>query len=138
MKYIAEVAFFGDGSATEEVFPDELKLGVEHVAKLIQSLRYESTHEIELLEVFIKMLLAMHPEAPKSFQSQLSILETCAVLLEKRTFYPTTLIESLASYAMRSLLQASFSDMDQKSLGELAGVLATPCFDRLLRNSDEY
>ena len=24
VKYIAEVAFFGDGSATEEVFPDEL------------------------------------------------------------------------------------------------------------------
>ena len=69
LKYVAEVAFFGDGSGTEDVFPEEIRLGSAHVAKMVQSLRYEETRELELLERFIEMLLAMHPEAPKTLES---------------------------------------------------------------------
>ena len=66
---MAEVAFFGDGSQGEECFPEELVLNAKHISILIESLRYEGTKEVDLLETFIKMLLALHPEAEKSFDS---------------------------------------------------------------------
>ena len=53
---MAEVAFFGDGSQVDEVFPDELLLNAEHITKLLQSLRHEETKKVDLLETFTKML----------------------------------------------------------------------------------
>ena len=104
VKFISEVAFFGDGSNQEEAFPEELRLDAVHIARLFESLRYEETREVDLLETFTQMLLDLHPLAEKPFDSQLSLLETCAVLLEKQKAYPESLLELLATFAMRQLL----------------------------------
>ena len=58
---MAEVAFFGDGSQSEDAFPEELILGTKHISKLIQSLQYEAK-EVDLLESYTEMLLSVHPD----------------------------------------------------------------------------
>ena len=85
LKFLAEVAFFGGGATSaseEEAFPEELKLSAEHICRLIQSLRYEQTREVDLLEVFVKMLTEVHPNSEISFGLMLEIIETSCVLLE--------------------------------------------------------
>ena len=83
-KFVAEVAFFGDGrSGEDDQFPEELMLGSELTAKLIRSLQFEATTEVELLEVFVEVLLSVHPQAQKSFRSMISILNACTALLER-------------------------------------------------------
>lgn len=100
---MGEVAFFGDGSQNEEVFPEELLFDAHHISTLLQSLRYEETKEVDLLETFTKMLTELHPESEIKFGSMLDILETCTVLLEKQT-YPVALLDLLATFAMRKML----------------------------------
>ena len=61
---------------------------MDHIAELIETLRYEESKEVDLLEVYVKMLISLHPKIEKPFTAQLSILETCAILMEKQN-YPT-------------------------------------------------
>ena len=84
-------------------------MNAEHISKLFESLQYEETKEVELFEVFTKMLQALHPRVDKSIVSQIRILETCTVLLEKqhKMHYPESLIKLVATYAIRQILQAS-------------------------------
>ena len=66
----------------------------------------------------------------------IDILETCTVLLEKQV-YPVTLIELLATFSMRAMLQDSVN-ATEKELSQLDGLLHTPCLQRLLKMTDEY
>lgn len=59
--FMAEVAFFGDGSQNEEVFPEELRFNLDHISKLLFSLSFDQTKETDLLETYIKMLIALDP-----------------------------------------------------------------------------
>jgi len=79
-------------------------LNAPHIASLISSLKYEATKEIHLLEQFTKMLISLHPQFEKPFESSLKIFDACTSLLEKQT-YPASMIEMLSLYAMSSLLQ---------------------------------
>lgn len=84
-KFVAEVAFFSEAADTD-TFPEELRLDAGHIADLLETLRYEESKEVDLLEQYIKMLLSLHPRMEKTFVSQLSIFETCAVLIDKQTY----------------------------------------------------
>ena len=62
----------------------------------------EPSKELDLLEQFLKMLLAVHPESRShTFETALSILDTCAELIEGQKGYPERLIEMLGEYALR-------------------------------------
>mmetsp|Transcript_20039 Transcript_20039/g.27068 ORF Transcript_20039/g.27068 Transcript_20039/m.27068 type:complete len:81 (-) Transcript_20039:179-421(-) len=80
---MTEVAFFGDRGVDEDAFPSELIFSFDNLAGLLETLRYEEGKEIDLLEQFVEMLLSVHPLAERSSTAMLSILKTCAVLLER-------------------------------------------------------
>ena len=71
------------------------------------------------------MLTELHPKAKRPFSSMLDVLETCTILIEKET-YPITLLELLATFSMRAMLQDSVN-VTMEEVYKLDSLLQTPC-----------
>ena len=84
------------------------------------------------------MLLAVHPESEShTSEAALSILNTCAELLEGQKGYPERLLEMLGEYALRQMVQ-KLDLATAAALGEAKALLKTPCIHRLLSPNDAY
>ena len=104
------------------------------MATLVSSLRHEDSLETDLLEKWTEFLTEIEPETEemdfnRSIQSYTDILESVACLLERENTYPNSLLNLLAQYSIRQLIQHC-DEITPHQLSKLAGITSTPCFQR--------
>ena len=107
--FLGKAAFFDEGTNSAQVtpvhvYPDELKFNVRHIVKLISTLKYERRAEIDLLEVFTKLLTEIPSqgfEGSEIDQQLIEILETVTTLVELELGYPTQILNLLCQFSFR-------------------------------------
>ena len=145
LNFIGKSAFFEEGTSTVDVtavhlFPDKLELSATQVIKFISTLKWEKRAEVDLLEVFTKILAdseRLELDKVQTSDALIDLLQTVVSLIEQDFAYPEKLLDLLCQYAFRQLIQIA-DQLSDAQITKIRSIVNTPCFRRkICMDTDE-